>query len=156
MRRLLTARPPRLVPPGRRDWRGVIDAGLNTVAAEVAAEGALEDFTWGAVSPAGVRHPLSRSIPGLGWLTDPRDQPMPGDSGVVRAQAPGFGASERFAVSPGHEREGLFHMPSGQSGNPVSPYYLAGHQDWVEGRATPFLPGPVRWRLRLVNAPAGG
>ena len=72
------------------------------------------------------------------------------DSGVVRAQAPGFGASERFAVSPGHEAEGLFHMPSGQSGNPVSPYYLAGHRDWEDGRATPFLPGPAKWRMRLV------
>ena len=152
VRRLLEARPPRLVPPGRRDWTAVIDAGLRKVAEAVDAEagGDLSAFTWGAVSPAAVHHPLARGVPGLGWLTDPADQAMPGDSGVVRAQGPGFGASERFAVSPGHEAEGLFHMPAGQSGNPVSPYYLAGHRDWAEGRATPFLPGRARWELRLV------
>ena len=34
---------------------------------------------------------------------------------------PGFGASERFAVSPGHEAQAYFHMPGGQSGHPLSP-----------------------------------
>ncbi len=153
MRRLLTARPPRLVPPGRLDWTRFLDAALADVAhaVEEEADGDLNAFTWGATSRAMVRHPLSAAIPGLGWLTDPADQAMPGDNGVVRAQAPGFGASERFAVSPGHEAEGLFHMPAGQAGDLVSPYYLAGHRDWVEGRAAPFLPGPTRWRLRLEN-----
>ncbi len=152
MRVLLGTRPGRLVPPGYRDWTAFVDAALRRVAEAVTAEAGddLDAFSWGAVSTAAVHHPLARGVPGLGWLTDPSDQPMPGDSGVVRAQGPGFGASERFAVSPGHEAEGLFHMPSGQSGNPVSPYYLAGHRDWVEGRATPFLPGATRWRLRLV------
>jgi penicillin amidase len=42
-------------------------------------------------------------------------------------------------------------MPSGQSGNPVSPYYLAGHDDWLAGRPRPFLPGPTKWTLRLVR-----
>ncbi|MDP1028368.1 penicillin acylase family protein [Sphingomonas sp. KR1UV-12] len=152
LRALLTARPAALVPPGRRDWAGFVDAALRNVAEAVTADagGDLDAFTWGVVSPADVHHPLARSVPGLGWLTDPADQAMPGDSGVVRAQGPGFGASERFAVSPGHEAEGLFHMPSGQSGNPVSPYYLSGHRDWVEGRAAPFLPAAGRWTLRMV------
>ncbi|GGB19059.1 penicillin acylase [Sphingomonas metalli] len=150
LRRLLTEQPAHLVPPGRHDWRGFVDAALLRVATDVEEAGGLDVFSWGAASPAAVRHPLARNVPGLGWLTDPADRALPGDSGVVRAQAPGFGASERFAVSPGHEGEGLFHMPSGQSGNPVSPYYLAGHRDWEDGRATPFLPGPAKWRMRLV------
>jgi penicillin amidase len=32
------------------------------------------------------------------------------------------GASERFVVSPGREAEGIFHMPAGRSGHPLSPY----------------------------------
>ncbi len=151
LRRLLTTRPAGLVPPGRRDWTAFVDAALRAVAEAVTAEGDdLDAFTWGDASPAAVRHPLSGAIPGLRWLTDPAERAMPGDSGVVRAQGPGFGASERFAVSPGNESAGLFHMPSGQSGNPVSPYYLAGHDDWVEGRVAPFLPGATRWTLRLL------
>ena len=69
---------------------------------------------------------------------------------MPRVQSPGFGASERFAVSPGREDEGYFHLPGGQSGHPLSPYYRAGHEAWAEGRATPFLPGPVQKTLRLV------
>ena len=71
---------------------------------------------------------------------------------MPRVQAPGFGASERFVVAPGHEDEGIFHMPGGQSGHPLSPFYGAGHDDWEQGRATPFLPGAALHRLTLSPA----
>jgi penicillin amidase len=63
---------------------------------------------------------------------------------------PGFGASERLVVSPGHEAQGIFEMPVGQAGDPLTPYYLAGHEAWVRGEPTPLLPGVTRWRLSLV------
>jgi penicillin amidase len=44
-------------------------------------------------------------------------------------------------VTPGREEEGLFDMPGGQSGHPLSPYFLKGHDDWVRGKPTPLLPG---------------
>ncbi len=69
---------------------------------------------------------------------------------MPRAQGPSSGASERLAVSPGREEHGYFHMPCGQSGHPLSPYYRAGHDAWVEGRPTPFLPGPTEKTLKLV------
>jgi penicillin amidase len=53
-------------------------------------------------------------------------------------------------VAPGHEADGLLHMPGGQSGHPLSPYWGAGHADWVQGRLTPLLPGPTEHTLRLV------
>ena len=62
------------------------------------------------------------------------------------------GASERLVVSPGQEEKGLFHMPVGQSGHPLSPYYRRGHEAWETGTATPFLPGPAVHRLLLVPA----
>jgi penicillin amidase len=82
-------------------------------------------------------------------LTAPRD-PLPGDFNMPRVQAPSFGASERMVVSPGREQEGIFEMPGGQSGHPLSPYFLAGHEAWVRGDATPFLPGPVVHRMELT------
>ena len=47
-------------------------AGLDRLATALDAEagGDLSAFTWGAVSPAAVHHPLARGVPGLGWLTD--------------------------------------------------------------------------------------
>jgi penicillin amidase len=80
--------------------------------------------------------------------------PMPGDSNMPLAQSRRWGPSERLAVSPGIEGEGYFHMPGGQSGHPLSPHYSAGHQAWVEGLQTPFLPGATESVLTLVP-PAG-
>ena len=62
---------------------------------------------------------------------------------------PTFGASERFVVSPGREADGIFHMPGGQSGHLLSPFYRKGHEAWAAGEPTPFLPGPSRHRLTL-------
>jgi penicillin amidase len=152
MRMLLRSRTPGLVPPGYANWDAFLDANLDDVAKAVDAEagGKLDRFAWGGWLHADVHHPLARAIPFLGWLTDPRDQAMPGDGGVVRAQYRGAGASERLVVSPGHEAQALFHMPGGQSGAPWAPYYLAGHRDWVEGRPAPLLPGKAKWTLTLT------
>jgi penicillin amidase len=152
MRTLLRARPLALVPPGYANWDAVLATALGDVATSVdKAGGGIGHYTWGGWLTASIHHPLAQALPLLGRLTDPVDQPMPGDNGVVRAQGRGKGASERIVVSPGHEAEGLFHMPGGQSGAPLAPYYLAGHTDWVEGRATPLLPGATRWTLTLVR-----
>jgi len=76
--------------------------------------------------------------------------PLPGDSNMPRVLGPSFGASERFVVSPGHEAAGIFHMPGGESSNPYSPYFRAGHEAWVRGDPTPFLPGPAEHTLDLL------
>ena len=95
-------------------------------------------------------HPFAQMDPRLArWLAAP-EQALPGDSFMPRVQHRTSGASERFVVSPGREEQGLFHMPGGQSGHPWSPFFLAGHEAWVEGRATPLLPGATRHRLDLV------
>jgi penicillin amidase len=157
-RRLLAERPAGLVPKGFASWDAYLDQVLKAVVADVdeATGGDLARYTWGAdggtVGRADIRHPLSRAIPLIGRLTDPVDVALPGDRATVRAQAPGFGASERFAVSPGREAEGLFQMPGGQAGNPRAPWYLSGHEDWLTGRPTPFLPGPAKWTLEMKPA----
>jgi penicillin amidase len=151
MRELLRARPAALVPPGSASWDAFLTSALADVAKSVDDEagGDVNRYTWGRWLTPSIHHPLAQAIPLLGMLTDPKDEPIPGDNGVVRAQTRGGGPSERIAVSPGHEEQGLFHMPGGQSGAPLAPYYLAGHRDWVGGRATPLLPGATRWTLTL-------
>ena len=74
---------------------------------------------------------------------------MPGDSHMPRVQSPTAGASERLTVSPGNEAAGYFHMATGQSGNPRSPHYRDGHEAWVKGEPTPFLPGATVTTLVL-------
>jgi penicillin amidase len=91
-----------------------------------------------------IRHPLSPSLPALGWLLDMPPLELPGDTHMPRVQQVAFGASERFAVSPGHESQGYFLLPGGQSGHPLSPFYRSGFLSWAHGEPQPFLPGPAR------------
>ena len=78
---------------------------------------------------------------------------LAGDGNMPRVQSPTFGASERMVVAPGHEADGIVHMPGGQSGHPLSPFWGAGHGAWVRGEPTPFLPGTAVHALQLVHQP---
>jgi penicillin amidase len=152
--RLVQAQPPNLLDPRFADW----DAWLADVARQTVKDlpkkcTDLPSCTWGTVNVAAIRHPISRALPVLSHLLDMPAQPLPGDWSMPRVQSPGFGASERFGVSPGRESEGYFQMPGGQSGHPLSPFYRAGHSNWVQGRPAPFLPGPATHVLKL--APPG-
>jgi penicillin amidase len=149
--RLVNERPAHLLDPRFADW----DAWLAQVAKDVAGElpadcAGLAACTWGKVNIAGIRHPISEAVPILSRFLDMPADALPGDWSTPRVQSTDFGASERFAVSPGREGEGYLHMPGGQSGHPLSPYYRAGHDAWVHGWPTPFLPGPAFHTLILV------
>ncbi len=146
--RLINDRPGHLLPAGYEDWNAVLDAALDDVLQEVDENGGLKAFTWGAYTALAIHHPMSAFVPGLGLLTDPPHDQTPGEFGhMPRIGAGGYGASERMVVSPGHEENGFFHMPSGQTGHPLSPYFNKGHQNWVKGVKSPFLPGKTRWLL---------
>jgi penicillin amidase len=149
--RLVEERPLHLLDPRHESWEEQLLAAADAVSDHFAERygPGLAQRTWGERNVTRVGHPLSGALPRLsGWL-DLEPRPLPGDSNMPRVQSPGFGASERFAVSPGREEQGYFHMPGGQCGHPLSPFYRAGHEAWVSGEPTPFLPGPPEHRLTL-------
>jgi penicillin amidase len=151
--RLVRERPPHLLDPRFSDWNTwLADIAAETVGEKPAACAHVERCTWGLVNSAAIRHPLSIALPSLASFLDMPSVPLPGDWSVPRVQSPDFGASERFVVSPGREAQGYFHMPGGQSGHPLSPFYRAGHSAWVRGEATPFLPGEAAHVLALEPA----
>jgi penicillin amidase len=150
---LVTERPAHLLDPRYAGWDNLLLRAADAVIEEHAALGPrLGERTWGERNTTRIRHPLSRAVPSLGWLLDMPAEPLPGDSNMPRFQSTESGASERLAVSPGREAEGLFHMPDGQSGHPLSPHYRDGHEAWARGDAMPFLPGPAVETLTLVPA----
>jgi len=112
----------------------------------------LATCTYGASESVTVRHPLSRAVPVLSRLLDMPTMQLPGDHNMPRVQGGTFGASERFAVSPGREDQGYLELPGGPSGHPLSPFYRSGFDDWAAGRPTPFRPGPAAHRLVLQPA----
>ena len=145
---ILQGRPAYLLPPGYADWDDLLRQCAQRVAAKFAMQpGGIAARSWGEVTTTHIAHPLSAAVPLLGKLIDMPSEPLPGDSNMPRVQGPTFGASERFGVQPGHEESGYFHMPGGQSGNPLSPFYGAGHEDWAQGKPTPFLPGETKYKM---------
>lgn len=151
--RLVDAEPLHLLDPAYASWRDLELAMLDELIVDFQAEcGSLAACTWGRRNRVEIRHPLSRAIPPLANFIDMPTVELPGDIYTVRVQGTGFGASERFAVSPGREADGYLHMPGGQSGHPLSPFYRAGFDAWAQGRPLPFLPGETRHRLTFAPA----
>lgn len=153
---LIRERPAHLLDPNFSTWDDLLVAAADDVVKSLDNEHVpIAKATWGARNTLRMRHPLSRALPAwlpaslTSWLNMPAEQ-VPGDNDMPPALTPTHGPSERFAVSPGRESEGIFHMPGGQSGHPLSPYYRAGHAAWVHGEPTPFLPGPAEHTLTLA------
>ena len=151
---LLTERPLHLLPGNYESWDDLLLASVRETIRHLEEHypGPLAERTWGELNTAEIRHPMSRAVPLLAGLLDMPREPLNGDVDLPKAQGPRFGASERFSVSPGDEANGIMHMPTGQSGHPLSPFYRSGHEDWVQGRPSPFLPGPAQHRLILEPA----
>jgi penicillin amidase len=148
---LIQQRPPNFLTSDCLTWDDLFLKAADDVLQWADHEGRpLQRLTWGGRNTTRIQHPFSRFLPGvLARMIDMPATPLPGDRDMPRVQGPAFGASERFVVSPGHEEDGIFHMPGGQSGNPLSPFFRAGFDDWAQGKPTPFLPGPTQYTLRL-------
>lgn len=153
--RILEERPEHLLPQAQKgewkDWAGFLRATVgSTVRRMQGAKPPTFGRPWGEFMRLRARHPISRGVPQLGWLLDLPSASLPGDANTVRAHGQTFGASERFAVSPGKEERGVFHMPGGQSGHFLSPHYSDSHAAWVRGEMTPVLSGAAVKRMTLT------
>ncbi|HTQ80945.1 MAG TPA: penicillin acylase family protein, partial [Thermoanaerobaculia bacterium] len=149
--RLITERPPHLLSPKFHTWDELLLAAVDDTVSRLLKGGPdLAHRTWGEVNTVSIQHPLSAALPILSRFLDVPRMQLPGDSNMPRVQNPGFGASERLVVSPGHEEQGIFHMPAGQSGHPLSPHYRDLSRAWAQGDPTPFLPGRAVDTLTLV------
>ena len=147
--RLANERPTMIPPPGG-DWRAFLLARLDSATQNLVKQcGTLGSCTFGKRKPVAIGHPLSRALPMLSrWLDMPARE-LAGDHHMPRVQDGAFGASERFAVSPGREDQGYLQLPGGMSGHPLSPFYRSGFDEWADAKPTPFLPGVAAHTLTL-------
>ncbi|MGO0309771.1 penicillin acylase family protein [Endozoicomonas acroporae] len=148
--RLLEERPLHWLSPQYENWDELLIETVDQVVSDLGGVDQLGNATWGQRNTADIRHPLSGAIPVFGRLLEMPAVPLSGDVWMPRAQRADQGVSERLVVSPGREDEAIFHMPGGQSGHPLSPFFSAGYMDWVEGKASPFLPGDAKYTLTLT------
>jgi penicillin G amidase len=147
--KLVNEKPMHLLDPSYRDWSELLVAAVDRVIARADADGGLSE-PWSRSNVTAYRHPLSSAIPIIGSRLDMPLQPMNGDLYTPSMHWGANAPSERMIVSPGREADGIMHMPTGQSGHPLSPYYSNSHDAWVNGKATPFLPGATEHTLTLT------
>jgi len=149
----MQGRPANLLSPNYADWNAFLENALTASEQLPSGCAALASCTWGSVNALRVAHPLSSALPFLAGFLDMPTVPVSGGRhDMPRIQGPDYGASERFSVAPGHEQEGYFHMPGGQSGHPLSPFYRAGFGDWAQGTPARLLPGPAAHSIMLTGA----
>ncbi len=147
--KLVSERPMHLLDPEYASWDALILEAATDVVVRAEREGGLEE-PWSTWNVTTYRHQLSGSLPVVHrWLDMPR-QTLAGDLYTPNMHWNANASSERMIVSPGHESEGIMHMPTGQSGHPLSPFYSNSHPAWVNGEATPFLPGATVYTLTLT------
>lgn len=150
--RVLDQQPAGWLPSQYPDWQALQLAALDRVIADLTKDGQpLKNATWGQRNTAASAHPMASAIPLLGKYLKVEPDMLAGDQHMPRVAGPTFGQSERLTVSPGHEEQGIFNMPGGQSGHPLSPYFLDGRIDWLTGRESPLLPGPAQHTLTFVK-----
>jgi penicillin amidase len=159
LQQLLEAKPLALLPDKghHRDWDSFLFKLLIQAEGNVSGHHSAESpekWRWGTTNQVAIAHPFTDSLPLLKTWLDMPQVSVSGCEECVRVYAPGGGASERLVVSPGHESNGILHMPGGQSGHPLSPHYNDQQQAWVEGTALPLASGTSRHRLELVPVPA--
>ena len=148
---MLTQKPPHLLNPKFSTYDQLLqDAAAQVLKDLTRSNAPLSKATWGARNHLGIRHPLSMAVPLLGRWLDMPDVPVSGDDNMPKVHSPGGGVSERLIVSPGHEENGLFNMPCGQSGHFLSPFYRSEMDSWLKVQPQPLLPGPKRYQLELL------
>lgn len=142
-------RPPYLVNPKYKNWNDEILSYIDKMITSLEIS-EIKKQTWGKENILAMRHPFSSALPGLKYLLDMPTIPLSGDYYVPKVTYCNDGASQRMVVSPGNEKDGIFHMPGGQSSHPLSPFYRAGHEAWAKGEDTSFLPGKPVYELTFM------
>ncbi|WP_105170618.1 penicillin acylase family protein [Pseudoalteromonas sp. T1lg24] len=141
------------LPPSVASWPELLSTTYINMKSDLlnkhtgSDSGSLNQLTWGAVNELNIQHPFSEQIPLLSKLLDMPKTPAFGDSFMPAVQGTSFGASQRLFVQPGLEKKAILTLPGGQSGHPLSPYYRAGYNDYIEQKNTPLLPGEIVHRI---------
>lgn len=136
---LVTEQPSQYLPSNVKDYQSVFNVAFDKVVERYTSNHQqLSDQVWGMHNQLNIKHPISQAVPFLGVFLDRQHYAMPGDTHSPRVQTPRFGASQRMVIAPGQPESAIFHMPGGQSGHPLSPFYNTGFDDWVIGEATPL------------------
>jgi penicillin amidase len=134
---LLIHTPQRWLPPGLSNWNELLANAAAIGLKDAHAPADLTGWRYGSLHKVDIAHPVlgSDSIVSrlLGVRTGTGRQPIGGDETTIQATGLHFGPSERFIADLAAPEGTLANLPTGESGDPASPFYLDQFQSWLHG-----------------------
>ena len=136
---------------GHKSWDSLLLNAYKTMTDDLAwfFGDDISQWKWGDVNSSQIEHPFSLIAPMFADLLDMPSYQGHGGKNTPAVQSPRFGASQRFIARPGALNDAIMTLPGGQSGNPLSPFYRAGYEAFVNNESTPLLPGEIIHTLTL-------
>ena len=141
LEQLLQHMPPRWLPTGTSNWNDLLASAVDHALAGARAPADLTTWRYGTAHTVDIEAPIYEQSEALqkliGHPTGTQAQPQSGDTTTVKQVAHTFGPSERLTVSLADPDQSTLNIVAGQSGNPVSPWFLDQFPAWLHG--TTFL-----------------
>lgn len=148
--RLMESNATAWVPSGYHDWADFSLRQLDSALQSISDRKPLNQARWGEMNKVRIEHPMAQAIPFLRrWLSAPA-LPQSGDHHVPHVSKPAFGASEHLIAVPGDEANSTLSLPGGQSGHPLSAWFLDGFDSWYQGASRPLVAGEAHNSLQLI------
>ncbi len=144
------------LPAKYKNWDALIAAAVLKGMADGHAPNSLKDWTYGSQHVLEVKHPLYSLLPYFRNWTSTGPHQLGGDETTLDHVRGLLGASQRLTVDWSNLDGSTENIVMGESGDPVSPYYLDQFPAWYSGKtfALPFTEAAVsaatRHTLRLV------
>jgi penicillin amidase len=144
------------LPPGYSNWNALLTAAVKKAMEDGHAPADVADWKYGSWHTIDIEHPLARFLPLPGHMLGTGPQPMSGDATTVKQVGNDVVPSQRFTMDWSNVDGSTENIVLGESGNPLSPYFMDQWSDWYNGTtfALPFTPPAVaaqtRHTLRLM------
>ncbi|MGA8531071.1 MAG: penicillin acylase family protein [Acidobacteriaceae bacterium] len=133
------------LPPGYATWDDFLADLVRQGLEQARAPLDLKAWKYGYAHPVDVEHPLYGMLPWFKKWTGTGEQPQSGDTSTVKQVARTFGPSQRFTIDWSNIDGATENILTGESGDPLSPYYMDQWRYWYGGTtfALPFSEGAV-------------
>ncbi len=134
--------PSRWLPKDFATWDDLLTTAVDDSLRIANAPADLSTWRYGQFQPVDIEHPvygqsalLQRLI---GVPTGTGVQPQSGDDVTVKQVGRTFGPSERFTADLSNFDHSTLNLVLGQSGNPLSPWFMDQWSAWYHGTTFPL------------------
>jgi penicillin G amidase len=148
--------PPEWLPAKYKSWNELIAAAVHQGMVDHHAPSSLRGWTYGSQHVIDVQHPLYGMLPFFRSWSSTGPHQLWGDETTLNHVRGLLGASQRLTVDWSNVDGSTENIVMGESGNPLSPYFLDQFPSWYNGKtfAMPFTEPAVAasttHTLRLV------